>query len=322
MKVLIDVFGCDSPDLIIRGLALAINRVDGVTLVACGDKEYILDKLKDEEFDRSRLEILDAKDVITNEDQPVVAIRSKTQSSMVVALNELKNNPEIPVMISGGNTGALIAGSILIVGRETIQDRPTLITLLPNDKGGMTCLVDCGANVDCLPEHLVQFAGYANKYVSKVYNIESPKVALLSVGTEDSKGNAQTKEAFGLLKNSGLNFVGNVEARTVLSGDYDIVVADGFAGNILLKSIEGTTKTVIGRLMKFIANRAGNTDTGFVKLALQDLMHTIDFNSFGGAIILGAKKPVIKAHGSANSETVVSTVKQALQMVKSSYINN
>lgn len=318
-KILIDLFGCDNSDAVIDGLVKTINEIPSVQLVGVGDKDYIETRLESETFDRTRLEILDAKQVITNDDSPVVAVRSKKDSSLVVSYNALKTRTDIPVMITAGNTGAVIAGAILILGREKREDRPFLATFIPNDKGGVTCLADCGANVDCRPEHLVSFAKNAVEYVSKVYGIDNPKVSLLSVGTEDKKGNALTKETFVLLKESDLNFLGNVEAKTVLSGESDVIVADGFDGNVLLKSIEGTAKVVVKRMLELLKKHANGNDMTFAKKAFGELMQTLDFNSLGGALLLGVKKPVIKAHGSANSETVVNTVKQAIKIIESGY---
>ena len=168
-KILIDVMGCDNPDAVIDGLALAINATKDIILIACGDKTRIENRLKDKEFDSSRLEIIDAPDEITNNDKSVNAVLMKKRSSLIVSLNTLKNTKDIPVMITAGSTGALIAGSILILGRNKPDDRATLVTHFPTDKGGMAVLADCGANVDCGPEHLLKFAQYANDYVKKVF---------------------------------------------------------------------------------------------------------------------------------------------------------
>ena len=317
MKVLIDVFGCDRPDDIILGMADAIRAVPDVTLVASGKRSYIEERLASESFDRTRLEFIDAPEVITNDDSPVMAIRKKKESSLVMAYEALRTRDDLPIMISAGNTGAILVGAILILGRENRLDRPTLATFLPNDKGGVTCLADCGANVDCRPEYLVKYAKYASEHMRRVYGIEQPRVALLSVGVEDEKGNMQSKETFSLLREDReLNFVGNMESREALSGKYDVIVADGFAGNILLKSIEGTARTVISRLVSNLKKHAPiGTDLSFIKEAVAELNSTIDFNSMGGAVILGARKPIIKAHGSANRDTVVNTVKQAIKII-------
>lgn len=319
MKVLIDVFGCDNPDNIISGIVETINTISEVTIVAVGDTAYIEERLKFVEFDRSRLEILHADQVITNDDKPVEAVRKKQNSSLVVAYNTLKNDSEIPIMITAGNTGAVIAGAVLILGRESRDDRPTLATLLPNDKGGVTCIADCGANVDCRPEYLLQFARYASAYVKRVCGVDKPKVGLLSVGTEDGKGNAQVKQAFVLLKQSELNFCGNMEAKTALSGDYDVVVSDGFSGNVLLKSIEGISRTIFRKITRYIDSENKGEEGERTKKMLLEVAKTMDFNSLGAAILLGAKKPVLKAHGSANVQTVVNTVKQAIKMVENGF---
>lgn len=317
LKILIDAFGSDNPDAFITGIARALQEIEEVNLVVTGNKEYIENRLIGEDFDRNRLEIINAEHVITNEDSPVEAIRKKRNSSLCVGLEALKNRADIGCMISAGNTGAVIAGAVLLLGRATSYDRPTLLTILPNDKGGFTCLADCGANVDCKPHHLLKFGEYATEYCKKVLGVENPKVALLSVGTEDKKGNTLTKEAFLLLKESGLNFVGNMEAKTALCGDVDVIVADGFWGNVLLKSIEGTARSVSMRLYSLLKKHAkADGDMQFVNEAMAELMSLLDFNSQGGAILLGTKKPIVKAHGSANASTVINTVKQAIKICR------
>lgn len=314
-KILIDAFGSDNPDSFIQGIARVLRETEGVNLVVTGNKEYIENQLIGEDFDKNRLEIIHAEQIVTNDDYPVEAIRKKRNSSLCVGLEALKKRDDIGCMISAGNTGAVIAGAVLLLGRASSQDRPTLLTILPNDKGGFTCLADCGANVDCKPHHLLKFGEYATEYCQKVLAIENPKVGLLSVGTEDKKGNALTKEAFELLKQSNLNFAGNMESNTALSGDVDIIVADGFWGNVLLKSIEGTAKSVATRMFNLLKKHAEKeSDMLFVKRAIKELMSLLDFTSQGGAILLGAKKPIVKAHGSANEETVINTVKQAIKI--------
>ena len=320
MKIVIDVFGCDYPDQVIEGLAKAINQIEEVTLVATGDKAYIEERLNGVEFDRSRLEIVDAPEVITNNDVPIRALRQKKNSSMVKALTLLRDNEDIPVMITAGSTGAMFAGAILVLGRDNMSERPTLVTALPTEKGNYVCIADCGANVDCKPDQLLKFGEYASAYMQKTYGIESPRVALLSVGTEDKKGNSLTKETFNMLKESNLNFVGNIESKTAISGDVDVIVCDGFSGNVLLKSIEGVAKTVMKMVSTALKkNVDANSDFTFVKKAFGELMQTFDFNSLAGSMLLGAKKPIIKGHGSANADTVVNTVKQAMTMVKSGF---
>lgn len=305
-KIIIDCFGCDNPTEVIKGCGEAAKRFD-VDLVLCGNKNIIESTLGDE---CRLIKIADAPDVITNDDSPVRAIKSKPLSSLVVAYNALKSDGE--VLISAGSTGAVLCGGVILLGKADDVERPTLVSPLPNDKGGLTFLTDCGANVDCSPTQLLQFAKCAVNY-AKSQGILSPKVGLLSVGKEDKKGNALTKETFLLLKDSDLSFVGNIEANAALSGEVDVIVADGFCGNILLKSIEGSAKSIIRRSISAIMERLpSGCDGNFVNAAFSDVIKSIDFNNQGAAALLGLKKTVLKAHGAATSQTMVNTVKQAL----------
>ncbi len=326
VKIVIDCFGADNSLEIIKGCVLAVNEIENVTLLLSGDENKIQAELDKYSFEKERIVILPASEVITNNDEPVNAIRTKKNSSLCVGLNKVKEDEEIKAFISAGSTGALLAGTMLCLGRSYLLDRPILASLLPADNGGYVCLADCGANVDSKPNQLLSFAKYGSLFVKSYLGIENPKVALLSVGTEDKKGNAVTKEAFQLLKESDLNFVGNIEGKTVLGGEVDVVVCDGFSGNVLLKNIEGTAKSVIGRLNGIIKKIATpNDDLTVIKKSFKELMKQLDFNSEGGAVILGVKKIIIKAHGSAESITVVNTVKQALKMLDGGfekYFNN
>lgn len=318
-KVLIDLFGGDDTDAVIFGVAETLRRIPDVNLVVTGDEKYITEKLSGEEFDRSRLEIIDAPEVVTNYDSPMLAITKKKNSSLMVGVNALNDREDIKAMITAGSTGAVITGAIVVIGRSTPEHRPTLITLLPTEKGGYVCIADCGANIDCTAEQMFKFAKYGSAYMRKVYGIENPRVALLSVGTEDKKGNKRSLETFALLKDSQLNFVGNMEGKTALSGDVDVIVCDGFAGNVLLKSIEGTAKMVAKKMVYLIKKHADGKDVSFLNGALKEFMQQFDFNSLAGSVLVGIKKPIIKAHGSANSETVVNTVKQALAIIKGGF---
>jgi len=252
MKIVIDVYGCDNPDRVIKGCVKAIREIDDVCLILVGKENEIIEKIKNEDFDKKRIEIINADEVITNNESPSVAIRQKRNSSLRVAYKTLKENDECLAMITCGSTGAVIIGSIMCLGKEEGVERPALATLLPCTNGKFSCLVDCGANVDTKPNQLVQFAKSATKYMQRSFRINNPSVALLSVGTEDAKGNILTKETFTLLKESNMNFVGNMEAKTVLSGDVNIIVSDGFAGNVLLKSIEGVSKSVMSTFVSLL----------------------------------------------------------------------
>lgn len=316
MTIIVDTRGGDNPDLVIKGCAEALREIEEVNLVLTGDEAHIKELLSSESYDKGRLTVINAEEEITNCDSPLTAIRRKKNSSLVKAYEALSGDAA-SAMITAGSTGAVIVGSLLLLNRGKGADKPALATVFPNITGGFTCLVDCGANVDCNEENLLNFARHGSDYMRTVYGIEKPKVALLSVGTEDSKGNALTKAAFALLKDSELNFVGNMEAKTVLAGEVDVIVTDGFAGNVLIKAVEGVAGAVMqvftGLLKK---NAPEGADISFVKRSAYEFMNIFDFTSQGGAILLGAEKPIVKMHGSANNKTVVSCVRQAMSMCR------
>ncbi len=319
-KIVLDCYGCDNPAEVIKGGAAAVRAVEEVSLVLCGNAEEINAILKDESYDKSRLEVADARGVIVNGESPVAAIRAKKDSSLVAAYSRLRDDPCAKVLISAGSTGAVLCGAVMLLGRCEGVKRPALATVFPADNGKLVCLADCGANVDCKPEHLLDFARFASEYMKSAFSISSPSVGLLSVGTEEGKGNELTKETYALLKDSGLNFTGNIEAKSVLSGYADVIVCDGFDGNVLMKSIEGTAKSVSGRLYALLSRFAPeDADISFVKRAFGELYKTLDFNTQGSAILLGVKKIVLKAHGSAVAETVINTVKQAVAMLNGGF---
>lgn len=314
MKYVVDVGGCDNPQDVIKGVEETLEQTNA-NLVVFGNEELIRSVLSAEATSSPRLEIVNAEETITNNDSPMTAIRSKKNSSLVLALKRLASDEECGAIISAGSTGAVLCGATVILGRKPDVERPTLATLLPSDKGGFVLLADCGANVDCRPEQLLSFAKLGSECFAKMFGKQSPTVATLSVGTEDKKGNELTKSAFALIKESGLNFIGNIEAKTIISGDADVIVCDGFDGNVVLKCTEGTAVSVAKRMMKLLAACAPQgTDLTFTKVALKKLFETLDFTSQGGAFLLGVKKAVIKAHGAANAQTVVSCVKQAISM--------
>ena len=313
-KIIVDTCGGDNPVAVIKGLSKTLKAVEDVILVAVGDKAQIEEVLAGEEFDRTRLEIVASTEIITNNDHPADAIMRKRGSSMVRGYMRLKTDEDCVAMISAGNTGALIIGGVVLLGRQEGIERPALATVYPTATQKWTCLLDCGANVDCKAHHLLSFAKQGAAYMSATYKIENPKIGLLSVGTEDEKGTALTKEAFALLKESGLNFVGNIEGKTLLSGECDVIVSDGYPGNVALKSIEGISHAIVKIFYGLLKKNAGETsDFQFVNRALGEFMSTYDLNSLGGAVLLGVKKQVVKAHGSANENTVVNVVKQILR---------
>lgn len=322
MKLLVDAFGGDNaPIEIIKGAVNALDVDKDINIVLSGKQDVILKELEKYQFDQNRIEILDAQDIISNDEQPTLAIRAKKESSLVKGLYRLKEDSEIAAMISAGSTGAFLTGAMLILGRLDGIDRPALAPVLPTMTYGNTMLIDSGANMDCKPEYLVQFAVMGSAYMQAVHNIESPRVGLLSVGTEDEKGNAQTKAALELLKNAPINFLGNMEARDALSGEYDVLVADGFAGNILLKSIEGTVNLILTALKQAIQERTmSKVGALLMKPSFKKLKDRIDYNKMGGAPFLGCKKIVIKTHGSSKAESITAAILQAQTMAKMNLI--
>ncbi len=316
IKIVLDTLGADKgAEVVVAGAVQAVNTRDDVTLVLCGDEHEINTELSAYDYDKSRIVIEHAPDLVSNDESPTMAIKTKKNSSLIRALELTKTDPEVVGMISAGSTGAVLAGGVLKVGRIKGVLRPALCPLLPTVKGGRVCIVDCGANVDCKPEYLAQFAVMGSNYM-KSLGVVCPRVALVSVGVEDKKGNELTHAAFELLKNmEGINFVGNMEARDALSGDYDVLVCDGFVGNVLLKSVEGTASMVM-RMMKkeVMASFAAKIGALFMKKALTNLKASMDYHAFGGAAFLGVDKIVVKSHGSSNIESIVACVEQVVSM--------
>ena len=316
MKIIIDAFGGDnSPSEIIKGALAALKEKEDFDVVLVGKSDEIKRILQSEEYDKLRVSVVDAPDVITCDESPAEAIRKKPDSSIVRAVKLLKEDENAKAFVSAGSTGAVLSAAVLLSKRIKGVSRPALAPLLPNMKGGETIFLDCGANVDCKPVNLLQFAVMGSVYMSEVKSIENPKVALLSNGTEDAKGNALTKEAFDLLKNApNVNFVGNTEARDLLSGDADVVVADGFYGNIALKSMEGAIgclfKTLKAEIYSSAASKFGAL---FMKNAFRAVKNKLDYNKKGGAVLLGMEKVVVKAHGSSKAEAFKNAVMQAYE---------
>ncbi len=317
MKIAVDAFGGDtSPYSQIKGGIDFLNETKDVGLVFTGDKEILERELSKYKYDSSRVFIEHAPEIISNEEAPTTAIRAKKDSSMVKAFDLLKEDAEVAGMISSGSTGAVLTGSVLKVGRINGVLRPALAPLLPTRGGGRVCLIDCGANVDSRPDFLVQFTLMAVCYMRSVYGIQNPRVGLVSVGVEDHKGNALTKEVFEQLKKLPINFKGNMEARDALTGEYDILVADGFVGNVLLKSVEGAAQMVMGELKSAImASASAKFGALFMKKAFRKLKKSMDYNAYGGAPFLGINKVVVKAHGAANPEAVSAALRQVKKMI-------
>ena len=311
-KIVVDCYGGDNaPEEIVKGALDALDAEKNLSLILTGNSD-VLEKLVTRHSDR--VEIIDAKEVITNDDSPTDAIRKKTESSMVKAFDALKERDDVGGFVSAGSTGAILTGAFMKLGRIKGISRPAMAALLPTSNGNENVvLCDCGANVDCKPVNLLHFALMADAYARITTGKNDVKVALLSNGTEDKKGSELNREAFALLKESTLNFVGNMEARDILSGKYDVVVADGFNGNIALKSLEGAGLTIFDMLKKNVSEGGLRAKFGalLLKPALKKLKHTMDVNEKGGAVFLGTNKVVIKIHGSSKARSVTVGILQA-----------
>ncbi len=313
-KVIVDAMGGDNaPAEIIEGAILALQKRKDFSLIFTGDEALVERELEKHNFDASRVEIIPCKEVITGDDIPTSAVRTKRDSSLVVGLRMLKEEPDIAGFLSAGSTGAVLTGGVMHIGRIKGIMRPALCPGIPNVHGGQTLLCDCGANAECKPQYLVQFALMATAY-ARTHGIENPKVGLLNNGTEEHKGDPLHQEAFALLKEfEGIDFVGNVEGRDIMYGDVDIVVADGFSGNIALKSAEGCGKTVSAVLKnEFKKNLGSKIAYLFARKQVNRLKGMLDYAKLGGSPFLGLKKLVVKCHGSSKANSITPAVSQIL----------
>lgn len=320
MKIVIDTMGADrGPGVVIKGAVDALNDSQA-TMILAGDKDMIEKELSAYTFDKSRIEILDAKEAVTNDDSPTTVLREKKDSSLARALERTKTDDEVVGMVSAGSTGAVLTGALLKIGRIKGVIRPTLAPLIPG--GGKTpfTVVDGGANMDCKPEYYAQFAVMGSLFIRAMYDIEAPRVALVSVGTEDKKGDEKSKAAFEILKGlpeGTINFCGNMESREAMSGDYEVLVCDGFVGNVLIKSIEGTAMYVMKSLKnEIMSSTAAKFGALFMKKVFTNLKGKMDYSKIGGAAFLGVQKLVVKTHGSSKADTVRASINQVVKMAE------
>ena len=321
MKIVVDAFGGDyAPYEIVAGAVKALQNNQDLKLVLVGDKDKITEILQSLVFVSDRLEIVHAPDVVTMDDVPTVAIRTKKTSSIVVAYDYLKQNEDAVALVSAGSTGATLTGAVLKLGRVKGISRPALAPILPTVNDGKVMLLDCGANAECKAENLLDFAIMGNEYM-KAMGVKKPRIALLNIGTEEEKGSEMIKEAHQLLKNAKLNFVGNIEARDVIRGNVDVVVSDGFSGNICLKTIEGTAEILFGEI-KAITKQSLKTKIGalLLKKNLYGLKNKYDHKKVGGAPLLGVSKIVLKCHGNSKADSLCATIEQAYTLGKNKLI--
>ena len=320
MKIILDVMGGDlCPEAPVLG-ALQAAKDFGAQIILVGRGEEILEVMKKNGIDTlpDGVEIANADDVVDMHDDPGTVIHKRKNSSMVVGLKALADG-QGDAFVSAGSTGALLTGATLLVKRVKGIRRAAMGPALPNKAGGKTVICDCGANAECTPEFLLQFGLIGSLQAKKTLGIQNPRVGLLNIGTEDSKGTPLQKDAYALLKDASekglLNFIGNIEGRDVLLGEVDVVVCDGFSGNVLLKSIEGTAY-FMGSLMKhkiFKRNLLSMIGYLFCKKGVNEVMGMMDYREIGGTQFLGIKKPVIKAHGSSDARAFRNAVRQAME---------
>ena len=317
MKVLVDAFGGDNAPLeIIKGCILCLEKYEGLSIGLVGNRELIEQCAKEHDLSLDEMQIFDAPDRISMEDEAGEIMKSKKNSSMAVGLQLLAKG-EGDAFLSAGNSGALIMGATLIVKRIKGVKRPAFAPVMPSS-GGPVLLIDSGANIDVRPDMLQQFGVMGSVYMENVLHIQNPRVALANVGTEDHKGGELQHEAFRLLKNSGLNFIGNMEARDFPAGACDVIVADGFTGNIIIKMYEGVAKELMKKIKEmFMKNAKTKLAALMIKKDIYELKQYFDYNQYGAAPVMGSAKPVLKTHGSAKAETIVTSMRSVIDFINS-----
>ena len=317
-KIIIDTKGSDKGQAVITaGACQALDKFDNLEVILVGDYDFILEEVKKHNAPLDRIEIINAPDEINNYDNPMSAVFNKPNSSLIVALDTYSKRDDICGMLNSGSTGALLTGCMRFLAGEK-RMRPVMASVMFTSNGTLTCMLDSGAVVDCNAETLVHYAHLGSNFMSKMYGIEKPRVALLSNGSEPTKGNKVVKEAHQLLLESDLNFVGNVEGNTALNGLCDVLVCDGFAGNLVLKVTEGTAK----RIFTDIVGYAKQTGSQEVMNLFHQLMKSYDVSSIGGGVILGISKTVIKTRGTADEKTILTTSEMLLNMAQNKDIYN
>ncbi len=317
IKILIDCFGGDhSPQAPVEGALAALAKNPDLYIILCGDEEILRKELAGKTYDASRVEIVHAPEVIGCNEKPTDVVRLKRNSSMMKGIILLRDRDDIAAMVSTGSTGALVTGALVRLGRIPGVIRPAFCPILPTMDGGIVGICDSGANVEVTSAHLRQFAIMSSLYMENVYGVKNPRVALLNVGKEAEKGDDVRREAYGLLQETeGLNFVGNMESRDLLSGSYDVVVADGFSGNVLVKTTEGTALELLKKLKGEIFSRTlYKLGALLMKKMFKDLKEFMNYQNYGGSVLLGTSKVVVKGHGSSKAVAVEKCIEQAYKM--------
>ena len=302
IKIAVDAMGGDNaPSEIVKGAVEAVSERPDITVCLTGQEDIIKKELEKYTYKKEQIEIVPASEVIETGDPPVNAIRKKKDSSIVVGMNLVKRG-EADGFVSAGSSGAILVGGQVIVGRIKGVERPPLAPLIPTERG-FSLLIDCGANVDARPSHLVQFAQMGSIYMEHVMGVKRPRVAIVNIGAEEEKGNALVKETFPLLKECpGINFIGSIEAREIPHGGADVIVCEAFVGNVILKLYEGVGATMISMIKKgMISSLRSKIGALLIKPALKSTLKSFDASQYGGAPLLGLKGLVVKTHGSSHA---------------------
>lgn len=320
MRLIVDAFGGDNAPLeILKGCEMAVKE-SGYEILLTGDEDKIKSCAAENGISLNNMTVYNAPGVISMDDHPDCIMKDKSDSSMAEGMRLLAKG-EGDAFVTAGSTGAAVIGSTFIIKRIKGVKRAALATILPNDAGGSFMVLDVGANVECRPEALVQFGIMGSEYMKDFLGVENPRVALLNIGTEDTKGGELQKETFALLKNAPINFIGNVEARDLMFGASDVVVCDGFSGNIMLKSIEGVAQFLMKNLKSvFYKNFATMLCAAPLKKSLGQFKKKLDYTEIGGAPLMGISKPVIKAHGNSKAKAFKNALNQAAAYAESGAI--
>jgi glycerol-3-phosphate acyltransferase PlsX len=321
MRIVVDGMGGDNcPGAVVEGCVLAQKEYD-IDIIITGPEELLKRELEKYEYKNDRITILDAKEVISPNEHPAMAIRKKKDSSLNKALNLVKKG-EADAVISAGSTGAFLTGATLIIGRIRGINRPALAPVMPC-KNGPSMLIDCGANVECKPQNLLQFALMGKIYFENILEVKNPSIGLINIGTEEEKGNELTKETYKLLKETDFNFVGNVEPREIPTGDVNVLVCDGFIGNTVLKMYEGVASNIFDILKKEIMSSFRTKIGGvLLKPVFKKFKKDFDYKEYGGAAFLGVKGICIKAHGSSDSRAIKNAISQSINYHEHKIIDN
>jgi len=320
LRIILDGMGGDNaPQSTVQGAIEALPFIEHDIFIL-GDEALIHNELSKYEFDGTRIQVIPTTELITNDDSPVKAVRSKLDSSLVRGINMVKDG-EGDLFVSAGSTGAMMAAGLFILQRITGIDRPAIATIYPILGKGFSLLVDAGANSECRASNFLEFAAMGSIYMEKVMGVENPKIGLVNIGVEEQKGTATIKEAYRLLSKSKLNFIGNVEARELPQGVCDVIVTDGFVGNVILKLTEGLALNILSTVkQKMMSSTMSKLGALLMKGKLKELKDEFDYSEYGGAPLLGVRGPIVKMHGSSNAKSVKNSIIKAVPFMEGNII--